>query len=174
MRSSRFGARHLARCGVAALVAGAVLLGTGVAVSARTTPSSASVQAAKKTKPPSIKISPKSVANTGGTVTVSGKGWTADPTLSILVCAVDAASENNCDLSTVQTVNQVNSNGTFSQSFPVPGGSNNADGYADEAGDVCGTSKTTQKSCGIAVGNESESETAGPVAITIKAPKVKK
>jgi len=132
------------------------------------------VASAKKTPVPTIKIKPKSVANTGGTVTVTGKGFTpSDPNVNLVMCKVGALSEDQCDLATATAVT-VSNTGTFTQTFVVPAGSNISGGYSDVAGDQCGTSKTTQKACGIGAGNEAQTDVANPVAVTIKPPKVKK
>jgi len=124
-----------------------------------------------KSTNPSIKISPKAVANAGGTVTVTGKNFgDATTGVNLVMCLVGATGQNNCDVGTATPVT-VSTTGTFSQTFVVPGGSNVTGGYSDEAGDMCGTTAANQKSCGIGAGNPTETEVATPVAIKIKPPK---
>jgi hypothetical protein len=156
------------------VVAGtSLILGMAVAM-----PTVASAKG-KVPKPASIKVSPKTVANAGGNVTVTGKNFTAayadqatNP-VEVVICIVGASGANNCDTSDPNLIVQatVSSTGTFTVSFPVPGGSNLATGYQDTAGDQCGSTTANEKACGIGAGTANESVYAAPVAIKIKPPK---
>jgi hypothetical protein len=119
---------------------------------------------AKATKPPSIKVSPKSVVEsaTGTTVTVTGKNFPAGASGSNLVeCLIGASGQSQCDIATATPVSITN--GSFTASFKFLSTS-----YVDAAKDSCTTAKKPIKTCGIAAGNQSMSVEVTPVAVTIK------
>jgi hypothetical protein len=113
-----------------------------------------------------IKASPKTVTASanGTTITVKGTGFTkSDTTVNILECQTGAVTENSCDLATVTPVT-VSSKGTFTQSFSFL-----TNTYKDTNKDSCAnTGKKPIKTCGVAAGNETMTDDAGPVAVSIK------
>jgi len=151
------------------LVAGASLL---IGLSAVSSPV-ASAKAKPCTVPTgcgTIKISPKSVtaSATGTTVTVTGKGFNtsaADDGVNLVECQVGAVGEDSCDITNVVAVT-IGPKGTFSAQFTFL-----SDSYKDINKDSCTPTGKTLKTCGIAAGNEGMTNDAGPVAVTIKAPK---
>jgi len=115
-----------------------------------------------------IKASPKTVtaSATGTTITVKGKGFRpSDTGVNILECQTGAVAENSCDLSTVTPVT-VSSKGTFTATISFL-----TDTYSDTNKDKCAPTSGSIKTCGIAAGTQAMTDDAGPVAVTIKAPK---
>jgi hypothetical protein len=113
-----------------------------------------------------LKVSPKSVtaSATGSTLTVKGKGFTPnDTSVNLIECQTAAVAEASCDLATVTPVT-VGPKGTFTATFSFL-----TNTYSDTNKDSCAnTGKKPIKSCGVAAGNETMTDDASIVAVSIK------
>ena len=141
------------------VAAGATLLFGLTAVA----PGSAS---AKKTSGPSLKISPKSVtaSNSPSTFTVKGKGFPPNATdIDVVECQVGTFAESSCDVSTTVPVS-VNKKGSFTLTYSKFV----TNTYSDSSHDSCQPATRPIKNCGIAAGNLTMTEVAGPYAVKIK------
>jgi hypothetical protein len=152
------------------LVAGASLVVGMVAVSPMV--ASAKKACTVPTGCGKIKLSPKKVttSGTGTTITVKGSGFTPNDTgVNLVECKVGAETQGSCDLTTAMAVT-VSAKGTFTGTISFL-----TTTFSDADGDSCvPVGKATLKTCGVAAGNVTMTDDAGPVAVSIKNPKAPK